>query len=435
MSKRLMTLRSRLAAVKDKAREITATADAAGIDLTDAENEQIDAFLTEAGGLQASIEREEHMADLDRAADAIPAPGAQPAPGAAAPGAQANEQIDPMGGFHSYGEFAGCVMQANLGNGTDDRLIIGAAAPTTYGNESSGADGGFLVPTEFQNNIRTHSLTPEAFMPLTDNTPINGNSMVFPRDETTPWGTNGVRAYWEGEAAVATQTKPVIGTDTLRLRKLMALVPVTDELLSDSSALSSFLTKKTGESILWKTNDALLNGTGAGMPLGIRNSSALVTVPKESGQGADTVLAQNIVNMYARMPAASMLRSVWIVNNDVLPQIMLLTLANQPIYLPPNGLAGAPLGTLLGRPIMISQSSQTLGDAGDIMFVDWNQYNTVSKAGGVEYATSIHLFFDAGATAFRATYRVDGQPWLKGPIVPANGVSNLSPFIDLAVRA
>ena len=41
--------------------------------------------------------------------------------------------------------------------------------------------------------------------------------MAFPKDETTPWGTNGIRAYWQGEAATALPTKPVLGLATLRL--------------------------------------------------------------------------------------------------------------------------------------------------------------------------------------------------------------------------
>lgn len=47
----------------------------------------------------------------------------------------------------------------------------------------------------------------------------------------------------------------------------------------------------------FKVDDAIINGTGAGMPVGILNSKALVTVPKEPGQAAGTITVQNIVNM------------------------------------------------------------------------------------------------------------------------------------------
>ena len=429
MSTRLMALRQKRAAVRDKAREMTAAADDAGIDLTEEENTKIDALIAEGETIQASIEREEKVADLDRSVATLP--GASDSP------IQATEMKDKdgKGGFKSFGDFSQSVMAAGLGNGFDDRLVKDAAAPTTFGNEGTGADGGFLVPPDFSNDMTRHSLEEDAFLPMTDNTDISGNSMVFPSDETTPWGTNGIRAYWEAEAAAATQTKPDLKANMMRLHKLLALVPVTDELMADAAALSSYLISKTGESIRWKTNDSLINGSGAGMPLGILNAGALVTVAKVGSQTADTVNATNVLNMFARMPASAMRTAMWIINNNVLPQLSLMTIGDKPIWLPPTNLIGGLAGTMLGRPVALSQSCQTLGDKGDIFFSDWKSYHSITKTGGIEFATSIHLFFDAGATAFRATFRVDGQPWLSSSITPNNGTDNLSPFVTLAERA
>jgi HK97 family phage major capsid protein len=115
------------------------------------------------------------------------------------------------------------------------------------------------------------SLDSDAFLPKTDSMPVSGNSITFPSDETTPWGTNGVRVYWAAEAAQATATKPIIKPNTMRLNKLFGLVPVTDELLADSPAIGAYLTGLLGRSIKWKVNDAIMNGTGAGQPLGILN--------------------------------------------------------------------------------------------------------------------------------------------------------------------
>jgi HK97 family phage major capsid protein len=73
--------------------------------------------------------------------------------------------------------------------------------------------------------------------------------MSLPRDETTPWGTDGVRAYWQGEATAGTPTKPVLGRSEYKLKKLMALVPVTNELLSDATALSAYIPPNCARSI------------------------------------------------------------------------------------------------------------------------------------------------------------------------------------------
>jgi HK97 family phage major capsid protein len=327
------------------------------------------------------------------------------------------------------------------GQSIDARLLqggIGAAAPSNYGNEAVGQDGGFLVPPQFSQEIFRLSLGEDSLLPLTDNVEISGNSMAFPKDETTPWGTNGIRAYWQGEAASGTPTKPVLGLATLRLKKLMALVPTTDELLDDANALTSYLPEKVAVSIRWKANESILFGAGNGIPLGCMNGGAIVTVAKESGQPTQTLLTQNLAKMIARLPPGSFTNAVWIVNNDVLPALFTLTLGNYPIYLPVGqsvgGIQLSPYGTLLGRPVFVSQHANTFSSQGDVLLVDLSYYQTITKAGGMQTATSMHLYFDADLTAFRTTFRMDGQSKIQNPIAPAKGANALSPYIQLAAR-
>ena len=262
--------------------------------------------------------------------------------------------------------------------------------------------------------------------------------MAFPKDETTPWGTNGIRAYWQGEASSAVTSKPVLGLATLRLKKLMALVPATDELLDDTNALSSYLPDKIASSIRWKTNESILFGSGTGVPVGCLNAGATVTVAKESGQATQTLVPQNLAKMIARLPSGSFANAVWIVNNDVLPALFTLTLGNYPIYLPTGlnvgGMQVSPYGTLLGRPLYVSQHANTFSAQGDILLVDLKYYQTITKSGGMQTATSMHLYFDADLTAFRTTFRMDGQSKLAAPITPAKGATSMSPFIQLAAR-
>lgn len=428
----LNALRKQKASLVKDTDELNAKLNAEGVSAEDEASisAKVDANLAEIEKLNAKIAREERVVEASRGETVLDIDSDDVTAG------EDRRALDPKRGFKTFGEFAKAVhMAANPSRALDERLTIGASVPTTYGNEGTGQDGGFLVPPEFSKQIATLGLEQDSFVPLTDNTNIGGNSMVFPKDETTPWGTDGVRAYWESEAASATQVKPKFGEAALRLKKLFALVPVTDELLSDTNALASYLPQKTGESIRWKANDSIINGSGAGQPAGILNAAALVTVAKEGAQAAATLNINNVVKMFARMPAASIPRSVWLINNDVLPQLLTMTLGNYPIYTPPSGnISGAPMGLLLGRPVMISQHCKTLGAVGDVLFVDFKKYRTITKASGIETATSMHLYFDAGATAFRAVFRLDGQPSIAASITPANGSNNLSPFVTLAAR-
>lgn len=439
MNKQLRALLERKQKSLAAARAITEKAAAESRDLTDEESTAFAAETAELGKINAAIAREQALIAEEAAMAASAAQAGLGGPGANRTPhitVHPNVEQDPRHGFASFGEFAQQVRAAGGRNAQpDERLLIGAAAPTTFGNESTGADGGFLVPPEFSTEIFRHSLEEDALVPLTDNVDVMGNSMVFPRDETTPWGTDGVRVYWAAEAAAATATKPKMGTSTLRLNKLMGLVPLTDELMADARALGSYLAPKLSDSMRWKTNEAILFGAGNGVPLGAFSSDAVVTVSKEAGQATLTLVPMNIFKMIARLPPGSFPRSQWIMNNDVLPFLLGLTLGNVPIYIPANqGVQGAPYGTLMGRPIMISQHAKSFTNLGDIMLFDPKSYRTITKAEGMVTATSVHLYFDADATAMRVTFRVDGAPKLLNPINPANGSNQLSPFVQLEAR-
>jgi HK97 family phage major capsid protein len=348
---------------------------------------------------------------------------------------------DPKRGFRSAGEFFYAVRREgmNFSNPTDARLKRLAAAPTTYGNASTGADGGFLIPIAFAQEISDLSLTEDSLLPFCDVTPIEGNSMVFPRDETTPWGTTGVRSRWQGEGAAGTQDKPVLRGDTLRLNKLLSLVPVTNELENDATALGVYLTREMSKSIRWRVNDALLYGAGGYQPLGVFNSNAQVTIAKESGQATQTLVPNNLTKMMARLPPGSFSRAIWLFNGDVLTPFFSMTSVST-IYWPavgdssaiPSGITAA-FGLVVGRPALISAHAKSFSSQGDVILLDLGYVNAIQKP-GVQIATSLHVYFDADAQAFRASFRIDAQPKLTAPIAPANGSTQLSPFVQLGAR-
>ena len=423
-SKRLRDLQAKKAALVTSARAITTVAETENRDLSAEEAAQFDALSTQIQGSNAAIDRENLLIAEDTLVEVV------------AEHIVDRATLDGKSGFKSFGEFAHAVQQANTGrNAMDERLSINAVAPGTYGNKASGADGGFLVPPEFSRTIFTLAQTEDALLPMTDNIDIGGNSMVFPKDETTPWGTDGIRAYWQAEAAAATLTKPKLGTTILRLHKLMSLVPLTDELVSDTNALDSYLPGKVADSIRWKVNESLLFGNGNGQPLGCFNSGAAIMQVKEGAQNANTVLIANITNMIARLIPGCYPKSVWMITPDALPSLFGMTLGNYPIYLPINqGAQYSPYGTLMGRPVIVSQHAPAFSAQGDIALIDPTYIRSITKAGGIQTATSLHLYFDADATAFRATFRVDAQPKIAAPITQAKGSKTLSPFIQLEAR-
>jgi len=135
-------------------------------------------------------------------------------------------------------------------------------------------------------------------------------------------------------------------------------------------------------------------------------------------------------------------RAVWLANQDIEPQLLALgfpqpaaSTSSVPAYLPANGLSGQPYATLMGRPIIITEACETLGDPGDLILADMSQYLLVTKAGGLRQDVSIHLFFDYDMSAYRFILRIGGMPLWRSAIAKRDGSNTLSCFVTLAARA
>lgn len=345
-------------------------------------------------------------------------------------------------GFSSFGEQLQAVAGFYSGESRKDPRLMELRAPSgaSAGNPS---DGGFLIQKDFSTALLDNMNEMGEVLSRVRRLPVsaNSNGTKLPAlDETSRangsrWG--GVTAYWEGEADSPTATKPKFRIMDMSLKKLFGLGYATDEMLQDAALLESVMTQAFTEELTFKAEDGVFNGTGSGQMLGILNSGALISVGKESGQTADTVQTNNILNMWARMPARSRMNAVWYINQDIEPQLYPLTLGSGTavtlLYTPP-GTRGNEYGLLMGRPVIPVEYCATLGDAGDIILTDPSQYLIIDK-NGMTSDSSVHVRFIYDEMTFRFIYRVDGQPAIRTPLTPYKGTNTLSPFITLEARA
>jgi len=310
-------------------------------------------------------------------------------------------------------------------------------------NESTPADGGVLVGTDVSTVLlakayETGKLVSKAFK-LSISQGANALSLPVLDETSRVNGSRygGIQMYWQGEADKMLGTKPKMGTVDMKLKDLNGLVYVTNDLLDDASALESWIMKKFPEEAGFKLDDAIINGTGAGMPLGISKSGALSKVTKEVGQVSKTILAENIIKMDARFNGNPS-TSVWVINRDTLPQVVTMSIAigtsGVLVYMPPTGISGNIYGTLFGIPVVPIEQCETLGTAGDIQLIDMSQYIMADK-GSLKIASSMHVRFEYNEMAFRFTYRADGQPEKNKPLTPFKGADTLSPYVALETRA
>jgi HK97 family phage major capsid protein len=349
--------------------------------------------------------------------------------------------VDRSKHFRNLGEQLQAIFMhySTKGSHTDARLV---RAPTGAG-EVDPTGGGFLVQTDFQAAVFMLAHDMGDILDLVNKIPISqtSNGLKIPgvdessRATGSRWG--GVQSNWAAEGVAGTESKPKFRLVEFDLKKLISKMTVTDELLNDSVALTAIAAQAFSEEVMFMTEDAIVEGTGAGQPLGYLNSPALVSVAKETGQAAGTIVKENIDKMWSRAWARARKRAVWLINQDIEPQLNSLNGAvgtgGQLVYLPPGGIANAPYAALYGRPVIATEYNAALGAVGDITLVDLSQYTIVDK-GGVQFATSMHIAFDTDEMRFRVTYRVDGKPMWHQPLTPFKGTLTKSPFVALAAR-
>lgn len=336
------------------------------------------------------------------------------------------------------GRFGMAVMRATVGQGMDPRLI--QAAATGLG-EATGEGGGFAVPVEYAPGIEKTMFEVGEILSRVDARTISGNAISYTvlletsRVDGSRQG--GVLGYWldEGEEKVASQ--PKLARMEMKLRKVAALGYMSDELLEDAAALGQELERMFAHELTFQVENKIWRGNGAGVPLGFTVAPCFISVSKETNQPGATILATNLSKMWSRLPPASQSRAAWFINVDTQPQLDELSIPAGTAALEPRFVNYGPTGilTIKGRPVIPVEYAETLGTLGDIVLADLDQYRLIRKASGIQQASSIHVKFTSDQTAFRAVYRVDGQPVPRSAITPFKGTATVSPFVGLATRA
>lgn len=345
--------------------------------------------------------------------------------------------------FASLGEQLQAIAGAAMSGREDNRLHWESLAPAT-GAAVAGvpSDGGYLIQKDFSTELLGRMNEIGAVKSLVNTVQISPNSdglRCLAVEETSRatgsrWG--GVQVYWGAEADAAAAKKPKFRQMELELKDLIGLAYVTNRLLQDASAVQSIFSQAFSEEMSFMIEDSLINGDGAGKPLGIMSSPALVTVAKESSQTAATINYANIVKMHARLWARSRKSAVWLVNQDAEPQIDQLFHATGTGGIPANFIRTSESGVTLikGIPVVPHESCATLGIVGDIILADFSQVVAIEK-GGLQAESSIHVRFTTNENTFRFIYRYDAQPVWNSALTPFRGSNTQSPFIALQTRS
>lgn len=300
-------------------------------------------------------------------------------------------------GFRNLVDFTRAIRaQYDSGAPKDERFEAYAAATTTA-NEGAGPAGGWAVPPGLAAPIVEAVAGPGSLLGMMRPVPVDRTTAI-PVDTGTAWGTTGIQAAPTAEGASTTATVPALALATPTLYKATALANVTEELIADSPRAAEALAGIVGRQLRGAAERWILRGTGAGEPLGILSSPALISVP---GTGAGTLTASHVAAAAGRLLPGD--PGAFIVAGP--------------------GATGALTAIELGGgrlplPVVTSMEAPAVGTAGDATLVAPSGFAVHVHSSSFTQQMTIYFAFDQHVATLRAYVRLGMAPLLSAPVTP-----------------
>ena len=290
---------------------------------------------------------------------------------------------------------------------------------STGQNETTDSQGGYAVQ---------HDLLPDILAPnfaegtLYSRCKIyNANSangikipLAAESTRTTSGIKGGVRAYWVGEGQEATDSTAQFSLLEIGLNKCVGLIYVTDRLLEDAPVLAQYISDAVTEAIMWQIDRAILYGGGASLN-GIAGSA--VTIPVAA---TDPITLAELKDMYHSYYGGK--DGVWVMSKNGYEEIIDLDLTTAPNVYDPTPSDGAPMGRIMGLPIMVSD----VIEEDDIVLGDFGRYVVAQTE--MTSGVNLSLKFVESEKCFMFVLRIGGKVGWYSRVTLQDG-SVVSPFV------
>lgn len=259
--------------------------------------------------------------------------------------------------------------------------------------EGVDADGGYLVPEEYDSRL-IQTLEEENIMRKLSTRITTSGEHKINIAATKP------AAAWIEEGAALTFGDATFGQILLDAHKLHVAIKVTEELLYDNAfGLENYIIDQFGKALANAEEDAFLNGTGVGQPLGL-------FADKGGGTVANTVTALTTdaaIGLVYALKRPYRKNASFIINDQLIAQLRTLKDNNGAYMWQPALTAGEP-DKFLGYDVYTSQYAPSNA----IAFGDYKYYN-IGDRGTRSFKQLNELFAGNGMIGYVAKERVDGK--------------------------
>ena len=259
--------------------------------------------------------------------------------------------------------------------------------------EGVDADGGYLVPVEYDNRL-IQVLEEENIMRALATKITTSGEHKINIAATTP------AALWVEEGGALTFGDATFDQKFIDSHKLHVAIKVTEELLYDSAFdLEKYILTQFGRALANAEEDAFLNGDGKGKPYGVFDAT---TGGTKVGNLAADIKADDIFDLIYKLKRPYRKGASFIMNDKTIAQIRKLKDNNGQYLWQPSLVAGEP-DQIAGYKVRTS----AYAPENAISFGDYSYYN-IDVRGARSFKTLNELFAGNGMVGFVAKERVDG---------------------------
>ena len=259
--------------------------------------------------------------------------------------------------------------------------------------EGTDADGGYLVPEEYDKRI-IEVLNSENIMRTLGTKIKTGGDHKINIAATKP------AASWIEEGAPLVWGDATFDQILLDAHKLHVAIKITEELLYDNSfGLESYITTQFGRALANAEEDAFLNGNGQGKPTGI----FAVTGGGKVSATTTALKGDDIINLVYALKRPYRKKAAFIMNDKILATVRTLK-DSEGQYLWQQSFKDGEPERLAGYPVYTSEYAPT----NMISFGDYSYYN-IGDRGTRSFKKLTELFAGNDMVGFVAKERVDGK--------------------------
>ena len=295
---------------------------------------------------------------------------------------------------------------AKVGRATDEyrRDFLDALRGRPVSNVQSvgvDADGGYLVPTEFENQI---------IQGLDEANIIRSIAKTISTsfERKVPIATSGSTAKWVAENGTIPVSEVTFGQKTLDAYKLTDQIKVSTELLQDSMFnIESYLTGEFARALGVAEEQAFCVGTGTEQPTGIFHATNGGHIGATAA-GNTAITFDDVVNLIHALKSPYRRNAAFLTHDTTVSAMRKLKDSNGQYLWQPSLQAGQP-DRLFGYPLHTSPYVPTIAkNALTVAFGDFSNYWIADRQGRTLQRLT-ELYAGNGQIGFLITERLDGK--------------------------